>query len=101
LTVMQATDEVNQRRLRESILRGMLESLFAKKDPQRIFSDAQRRILWNTTDDRCCQNPKCKKRLDWDDFTIDHIDPYSKGGRTLLENAALMCRSCNSAKGKR
>lgn len=101
LTVMQATDEVNQRRLRESILCGLLESLFARKDAQRGFSDAQRRIIWNTTADRRCQNPKCKKRLAWDDFTIDHIDPYSKGGRTRLGNAALMCRSCNSAKGKR
>jgi uncharacterized protein DUF262/HNH endonuclease len=101
LTIMQATDEVNQRRLRESILRGLLESLFSKKDAQRGFSEAQRRILWNTSADRRCQNPKCKKRLAWDDFTIDHIDPYSKGGRSRLENAALMCRSCNSSKGKR
>ena len=101
LTVMQATDEVNQRRLRESILRGLLESFFAKKDAKRGFSDAQRRIMWNSAADRRCQNPKCKKRLAWEDFTIDHIDPYSKGGRTRLENAALMCRSCNSAKGKR
>ena len=103
LTVMQATDEVNQRRLRESILRSLLESLFSKKDAQRGFSEAQRRILWNTSADRRCQNPKCKnkKRLAWDDFTIDHIDPYSKGGRSKLENAALMCRSCNSSKGKK
>ena len=98
LTVMQATDEVNQRRLREGIVRGLLESLFAKKDAQRGFSDAQRRILWNTAADRRCS--ECKKRLLWNDFTIDHIDPYSKGGRSRLENAALMCRSCNSAKGK-
>jgi hypothetical protein len=101
LTVIQATDEVNQRRLRESILRGLLESLFSKKDAQRGFSEAQRRILWNTSADRRCQNPKCKKRLAWNDFTIDHIDPYSKGGRSRLENAALMCRSCNSSKGKK
>jgi 5-methylcytosine-specific restriction endonuclease McrA len=98
---MQATDEVNQRRLRESILRGLLETIFAKKDAQRGFSEAQRRIMWNTAADRRCQNSKCRKRLAWDDFTIDHIDPYAKGGRTRLENAALMCRSCNSAKGKR
>jgi len=101
LTVMQGTDEVNQRRLRESILRGLLESLFAKKDAQRGFSEFQRRIIWNTTADRRCQNPKCNKRLAWDDFTIDHIDPYAKGGRSRLDNAALMCRSCNSSKGKR
>lgn len=101
LTVMQATDEVSQRRSREEILNGLLKSLFLKKDKQRGFSSAQRRILWNTSADRRCQNPKCKQRLAWDDFTIDHIDPYSKGGRSRLENAALMCRSCNSSKGKR
>ena len=104
LTVMKATDEVSQRRLRESILRSLLESLFTKKDAQRGFSDAQRRIIWNTAADLRCQNPKCKDKkrlLVWEDFTIDHIDPYSKGGRTRLENAALMCRSCNSAKGKK
>ncbi|MCA9469723.1 MAG: DUF262 domain-containing protein [Nitrospira sp.] len=101
LTVTQTTDEVNQRRLRESIIRGLLESLFAKKDAKRGFSNAQRRIIWNTTADRRCKNPKCKKHLVWNDFTIDHIDPYSKGGRTRLENAALMCHSCNSAKGER
>jgi 5-methylcytosine-specific restriction endonuclease McrA len=37
----------------------------------------------------------------WDDLTIDHVDPHSRGGRTRLGNAALMHRSCNSAKGKR
>ncbi|MGD0778143.1 MAG: HNH endonuclease signature motif containing protein [Candidatus Solibacter sp.] len=39
--------------------------------------------------------------LTWDNFTIDHIKPYSKGGRTELDNADLMCRSCNAAKGNR
>ena len=100
LTVTQATDEVSQRRLRESILRELLESLFSKKDAQRGFSESQRRIIWNTAADRRCQSPRCKKRLAWNDFTIDHINPYSKGGRSRLENAALMCRSCNSSKGR-
>ena len=103
LTVMQSTDEVGHRRLRESILRGLLESLFAKKDTQRGFSEEQRSIIWNTAADRRCQNTECKnkRRISWDDFTIDHIDPYSKGGRTRLENAALLCRSCNSSKGNK
>ena len=29
------------------------------------------------------------------------IRPHSKGGRTSLKNAALLCRSCNSRKGNR
>lgn len=99
LTVSQMTDDVNQRRRRESILRGILESLFAKKDSQRGFTSEQRRILWNTAASRKCQ--ECGRVLNWDDFTIDHVDPHSKGGRSRLENSALMCRRCNSSKGNR
>lgn len=99
LTVLQGTDEVSQRRKREQILRQLIQSLFEKKDPQRIFSSEQRRILWNSTAVRKCA--RCGKHLTWDDFTIDHIDPFSKGGRTRLSNAAPMCRKCNSSKGNR
>jgi Protein of unknown function DUF262./HNH endonuclease. len=98
-TVLQATDEYGQRKARETILRGILESLFAKKDSQRGFSSEQRRLLWNTSSGRRCDG--CNKSLSWDDFTLDDIDPHSKGGRSRLENAALMCRSCNSSKGNR
>ena len=93
------TDDVNQRRRREGILRGILGSLFAKKDSQRGFTSEQRRILWNTASSRKCQ--ECGRVLSWDDFTIDHVDPHSKGGRSRLENSALMCRGCNSSKGNR
>jgi 5-methylcytosine-specific restriction endonuclease McrA len=98
-TVLQATDEYNQRKARESILRGLLGSLFAKKDSQRGFTPEQRRLLWNTANSRKCGG--CGKALSWDDFTLDHIDPHSKGGRSRLENAALMCPGCNSSKGNR
>lgn len=99
LSVSQMSDDVNQRRKREGLLRNLIGSLFAKKDAQRGFTLEQRRILWNTTAQRKCA--KCSRVLTWNDFTIDHIDPHSKGGRSRLENAALMCRSCNSSKGNR
>jgi len=101
LKVLQSTDEKSKRKRREEILRGMLESLFSRKDKDRIFSPEQRRILWNTTAERRCKNKSCNKKLTWEDFTIDHIRPYTKGGRTQLKNAALLCRSCNSSKGGR
>jgi 5-methylcytosine-specific restriction endonuclease McrA len=101
LTVSQMTDDVSQRRKREQILRGVLESLFAKRDSQRGFTTEQRRIIWNTTGNRMCAYPGCKRKLTWDDFTIDHIKPHSKGGRSQLRNAALMCREHNSSKGNR
>src|SRR5258705_4022081 len=102
LTVSQMTDDVNQRRKREEILNGILRSIFAKKDAQRGFTTEQRRMIWNTTANRTCTHSGCTKKLDWNDFTIDHINPHSKGGRSQLDNAALMCRAHNSSsKGNR
>lgn len=99
LTVLEGTDALGQRQDRERLLRGLLESLFAVKDKDRGFSPEQRRILWNSTAVRKCTGCSCA--LTWNDFTIDHVKPWSKGGATALENAALMCQSCNSAKGSR
>ncbi len=98
-TVRGNSDGLGNRLDRENILRGVLESLFQKKDNKRSFSPEQRRILWNSTDERRCV--ECGIELKWEDFTIDHINPHSKGGRTALDNADLMCRSCNSRKGNR
>ncbi len=35
-----------------------------------------------------------------DDSTVDHIHPYSKGGKTVTENAQLAHRSCNARKNR-
>jgi hypothetical protein len=99
LTVLQATDELTQRRRREEILRGLIESIFVRKDKERLFSTEQRRILWNTDEERLCK--KCGDPVTWGDFTVDHIKPFSKGGETKLHNAAIMHRSCNSSIGNR
>lgn len=102
LTVSQMSDDVNQRRKRESILKEIIGSLFARKDAQRGFSAEQRRIIWNTAGTLRCPGRKCGgKPLTWDDFTLDHIDPHSKGGQSRLSNAVPMCRRCNSSKGNR
>jgi len=99
LTILEGVDEENHRRRREAILRSLLENLFLKKDPTRLFSPEQRRILWNTTVTRKCQN--CHATLTWQNLSIDHVDPWSKGGETDLRNAALLCRKCNSKLGNR
>lgn len=96
-TVQQQTDAASQRKKREEILRHLLQSLFEKKDSKRFFSQEQRRIMWNTAKSRACQ--ECGKELTWEDVTLDHIKPWSKGGRTELDNAAILCLPCNAAKG--
>jgi hypothetical protein len=101
LTVLEGTDQVSQRQKRELILRGLLQGLFERKDSRRGFSEEQRRILWNSSATRKCTYRGCGTLLTWSDFTIDHIKPYSKGGRAEISNAALMCRKHNAKKGNR
>lgn len=99
LTVSQMSDDVHQRRKREVILRSLIGSIFATKDSQRGFTAEQRRVLWNSSQVRKCE--ECGRAVTWEDFTADHIEPHSKGGRTKLANAAILHRACNSAKRDR
>lgn len=96
-TVREGTSEARQRRTREQILRAILEPVFEKTDLKRLFTPEQRRIIWNSTAEKKCS--ECGKKLTWNDVTIDHVFPHSRGGRTSVKNAALMCRQHNSAKG--
>lgn len=38
---------------------------------------------------------KSEKRI----FEVDHIKPRDKGGKSVLENLQILCKSCNSIKG--
>lgn len=99
LTIQGDTDSAATRERRRGILKNLLGSLYERKDEKRTFNPEQRRIIWNSEEQHHC--PKCRKRLAWDDFTVDHIIAHVKGGKTSLRNAQLMCRSCNSRKGGR
>ena len=98
-TVQQSTDNISQRKQRAEILRGLFGDLFSKKDHKRGFSAVQRRLLWNAEEHKKCS--QCGETLDWNNFQVDHIKPHSRGGQTTLNNAALICKSCNSSKGAR
>lgn len=99
LTVQGDTDSSATRQRRAKVLRGLLLPIYEHKDSKRGFSPEQRRIIWNTDNKKKCS--KCRRNLTWDDFTVDHIKAYVRGGKTSLDNAQLMCRSCNSRKGGR
>ena len=98
-TVREGTDSAPARRRREVLLRAVIEGVYEQLDPQRRFSPAQRRIIWNSSPDKRCS--VCKKTVTWETFAADHIAPYVKGGATTLANAGLTCTSCNSRKGAR
>jgi hypothetical protein len=99
LTIQGDTDSQATRQRRAAILRQVLGGIFDRKDEKRGFTAEQRRLIWNTDQLKRCRG--CNSKLSWSNFTIDHVRPHSRGGRTSRKNAALLCRSCNSSKGSR
>ncbi len=75
-------------------------------DPKRLFTEDQKAELIKQAlsdperhrDDKIrCEG--CSHFFFEEELTVDHIIPWSKGGRTELSNAQLLCRACNSKKG--
>jgi len=93
------SDSSTTRKRREKVLSELFTGLFERKDEKRGFGGAQRRMLWNSEESKSCVS--CGEKLTWENFTIDHVKPHSKGGKSVLTNAALMCQRCNSRKGNR
>jgi 5-methylcytosine-specific restriction endonuclease McrA len=74
----------------------MLESIIG--DPQY----SQRTFSYSVKEQLFKENPYCaisgQKILAIEDSEVDHIVPYSKGGKTEISNAQLVLRYFNRAK---
>lgn len=90
----------------EAVILGIVGNL--RVDPRRSFTPDQREELIKRAladperhhgDKIRCED--CKQLFNEDELTVDHINPWSKGGRTELSNAQLLCRACNSKQGNR
>ncbi len=70
-------------------------------DKSRVFNQEQRLAVFRRDKGICQLTLKCDgKKLGWDDdWHVDHKLPYSKGGKTTVENGQLACADCNLAKG--
>lgn len=73
-----------------------LDDIIGKpEDTQRTFNYETKRNLYN-------QDPTCKicnqQIMMIEDSEVDHIIPYSKGGKTVIENAQITHRFCNRSK---
>jgi hypothetical protein len=72
---------------------------------RRSFPPAWRRHLFVNQKGMCAL---CRQSLDWsrvldetDYAHLDHIHPYSKGGKTVFSNAQLVHAICNRSKGNK
>jgi hypothetical protein len=67
----------------------------APKDPQRIFTKRQRRVLWENVDGRCqfiaSDGAQCEHTTKFTDFEADHILPHAQGGPTSIQNGRVLC----------
>lgn len=68
-------------------------------DNQRSLMTQELRNKIIARDKRICQN--CGKLCDYSDIEIDHIQPVSKGGKTIESNLQVLCVSCNRKKSNK
>lgn len=101
--ISHSTDSADSIRHRmEFMLRNLLETFpaLSRKDNQRDFTHIQKITVFRRDKGVCQLGTKCDgKKLTWDDWQCDHIIPWSKGGKTTVENGQASCASCNLSKG--
>lgn len=57
-----------------------------------------RRNIYDRDDGRC---QYCGRGVGAKEFTLEHVTPRSRGGRTTWDNVIVACPSCNTRKGDR
>lgn len=61
----------------------------------RKFTENQKQTIYNKQNGLCAL---CGKPFEFKDMHGDHIIPWSKGGKTLIENCQMLCAACNLKK---
>jgi len=101
--ISHSTDAADSIRWRmDFMLRNLLEQVpdIRLKDNQRAFTHVQRLAIYRRDGGVCQLRIKCDGvRLTWDDWHCDHIVPWTKGGKTTVENGHVACAACNLSKG--
>jgi len=64
----------------------------------RVFTDNQKRAAFEKQSGVCS---KCGSKFELREMEADHITPWSKGGKTDLDNCQMLCKDCNRRKSDR
>ena len=62
----------------------------------RVFDGKTKGVVYERQKGVC---PKCGKKFEFEEMEADHITPWSKGGKTAIENCQMLCKDCNRRKG--
>lgn len=78
---------------------GVYEYLLTGKEKSlsiRAFDKRDIRAVYERQKGIC---PICGGHFEYEEMHADHIVPWSKGGKTTLDNCQMLCRDCNLKKG--
>ena len=96
---LMADDDVTKK---SGIYKYVLEKAIGNDDPSvlgiRAFSDSQKRTVYEQQGGICTC---CGKKYKYEEMEGDHIKPWSKGGKTEIENLQMLCRDCNRRKSNK
>jgi len=67
-------------------------------EPRRSLGIRDKQILYRNANGRC-DNPKCGKKIEFDEMQVGHRTAWSRGGSTTLRNSVCLCYRCNKLQG--
>jgi 5-methylcytosine-specific restriction endonuclease McrA len=98
-SVQGAIRQKAKREKRVKLVQGVISKHAKQLDGKRFFDEALKQKFWQKGGHACAI---CNKPINiYADATLDHIDPWAKGGRTIEANAQLAHIKCNSQKRDR
>lgn len=103
--ISHSTDSEESIRWRmEFMIRHLLEQFpsLSLKDNQREFTHVQKLTIFRRDKSVCQLKLKCRgEKLAWDNWHCDHTLPWSRGGKTTVENGQVSCSPCNLLKNNK
>ncbi len=64
----------------------------------RSFDEDDKMTVYTNQEGKCAV---CHKDFPFDQMEGDHIIPWSKGGKTVIDNCQMLCKHCNSIKSNK
>jgi hypothetical protein len=68
------------------------------RSSKRTLGIRDKKILYRNAKGKC-ENPTCKKKIEFDEMQVGHKTAWSKGGSTTFKNSVCLCWRCNNLQG--